>query len=391
MKSPPGKPGEASQSAPRLSLEQRLDDLLSRIETAEPGTVDVSMLPKSFRDLAGQKASSQPPAAKPSPASPSAAATKAADQPLPKKAKQPVEPTAEQADMLAALNSALQGIGSKPAPKAPAPPAEAAKVDRGLSMEEKLQREIAALMSGAQPTAAKPPPPAPSDDDDLDALLGSFESPENLVPQTSGVSASQMSATEDQIALEIEGLLNAGQTKAAAPQGSAIDELDKMLAQEIDSDDELAGDFHTVQDITAGIKVQSQESFVVDDEHAATARDVAAELDSQPESLAAMATKPVKRPQAVEIEEDEDPFAILNQISEIAEKNEKEHQQRIRMQMPNWARWLELGKTHLLNACYAINWPARHFLSSEWRANLGYIALLNLFFGVGLWIVLILF
>jgi hypothetical protein len=359
MSTPPDQPEQHKAKKP---IELQLDELLIQIEEAEPGVIDPGVLPASY-NIKSEAAPTDEAAPSPAPA-------EAAPKPA-------AETTPEQADMLAALNSALQEMsGGPPADETSEPEAQApAEPATELSMEEKLQQEIASLINGDSKAEATP------------ATDTSATAPET---QTATASAENEPSTEDQIAMEIEGLLNASDKTAAsadaqADQENAIDELDNMLASEIDADDELAGDFQTVDDVTAGIQVPASTAPTDDDEHAATARDVAAELDSQPEDL------PAPPPQAAAIKEPaEDPFAVLSEIADTAEKNEAEHQRQASLETPKWQRWLAEAKDRLFAACYLINWPARR-LSAEWRANIGYIALLNLFFGVGLWIVLLVF
>lgn len=395
MSTPTPQPGKST------TLEQQLDELLMQIETVEPGTVDASTLPESFK---AQQAEAETESANSDDAADAEIEAILNAEPAPTQGTVDEPPAAqeadpEQADMLAALNSALQGISNnapkdtqaepepEPEPTAAAAIETTAPADEAMSMEDKLQQEIASLMS-AEPESAATQDRAIDSAGDDDILEGSFESPENLAVATQEPSANGPS-TEDQIAMEIEGLLNPSKSAdAEPPQASAdtaIDDLDKMLAQEIDDDDELAGDFQSVEDATAGIKIENNTQQADDDEHAATAREVAAELDSQPEDL------PAPPSAAAAVETGEDPFAILSEIAETAEQNEAAHHKRLGMQSQDWKHLLEVSKERLLNVCFLLNWPARRFLTAEWRANLGYIALLNLFFGVGLWIVLIVF
>lgn len=372
------QPADAKASKPKPPIDKQLDALLVQIEEVEPGTIDAVALPDSFQAIQSKpEASDWAPAAEATsdtmlnapPADTAPTQSPAQAQTTEPQPDAPA-PNPEQADMLAALNSALQGLSNDTSAEPAAQPAtESPAPAEAMSMEDKLQQEIAALMD-AGPQVAETPA--------TDAMPAT--------PQADGPS------TEDQIAMEIEGLLNPdASASAAATQASpetAIDELDKMLAREIDADDELAGDFQSVEELTAGIKIDNSTSQpAADDEHAATAREVAAELDTQPEDL--FAPPPAQKTTAGKAAED--PFAVLSEIAETAEKNEVEHQRRIAIQTPDWQHWLAISKERLLNTCFLLNWPARRFLTAEWRANLGYIALLNLFFGVGLWIVLILF
>eukprot|EP00752_Nemacystus_decipiens_P013758 g12211.t1 len=365
MSTPPNQPGDADTSKPEMPVEKQLDQLLVQVEEVEPGS-----------DVTSSNAA-QPTSPKPNPA---AQIDAVLNSPPAETATQ--EKTPEQEQMLAALNDALQGIDDNEPDEAliespdlaEAPPSEA-----GLSAEDKLQQEIAALMDAEPQVDTEPADAAAAGDaDDIDALEGSFETPEALAAIEAA--AGETTSTEDQIAMEIEGLLSTGPAEPAmdTADDAAIDELDKMLAQEIDEDDELAGDFQSVEDLTAGIQVEDAMGLA-EDEHAATARDVALELDSQPEDLP---TKP-EEPAGASAGAENDPLAVLSEIADAAEHNERAHQRGEAMQKPSWQHWLTVGKAHLLSTCYAINWPARRFLTAEWRANLGYIAILNLFFGVG--------
>lgn len=371
MSTPPSQPGEGKAQDP---IYDQIDELLAKIEAGEPITLNETDLPTWFNKkepseeivaydaeiealLNGLPAESEP--ASPEPVEPATA----------------TQETPEQAEMLAALNSALQGLNED----TPAdPPAEAASTasppaEESLSMEDKLQQEIAALMNTETQVAPAPDSEPAQDDPAIDAIEGSFEAPQiqaaTQTPQTSAANDA------DQIAMEIEGLLENGADEPVDPAAdeAAINELDKMLAQEIDSDDELMGEFQSVEDLTAGIQVDGPAEATHDDEHAATARDVAAELDSQPENVL-----PTTKPEPVMAggEPDEDPFAVLSQIADTVEKNEEEHHRRIKMQMPNWKRWLKTSKALSLNICFAMNWPARRFLNNEWRATLGLVSLM---------------
>ncbi|MEO0476581.1 MAG: hypothetical protein AAF085_11525 [Planctomycetota bacterium] len=391
MSNPPEQTGNADGSTNDPPIEKQLDALLSKIDAAEPGTLDPDVLPASAQPatpapqanaeapdadaeiqamLNAPEAGSSPepeidallneppteaeidallnaPPAESAISEPTPAEPTSAEEPMP----------AEQAQMLSAMNDALQGVADEPPAQEPS---------QELSIEEQLQQEIAALMDGEHADTEA----------ETQAMAGGVDLAASVVDEGSTEQA-QAASTEDQIAMEIEGLLEVDQTTATATAETpeaAIDQLDQMLAQEIDEDDELAGDFQTVEELTAGIQVDDPGQLAADDEHAATARDVAAELDSQPEDMP-------PAPQAVP-----EPVAAAVEAPSKPEDNEL-----FDSEPTDWLGKLEAGKAKLLNACYLINWPARRFLTAEWRANLGYIALLNLFFGVGLWIVLILF
>jgi len=382
---PPPSKGNSPSDKPKVSVQQQLDELLVKIETEEPGTLDPNLLPSSFRAEMGEKteqAEPKPaPEATPKPEAksetPSEQPEAPADQAAIESAEDPTkpaepEPTEDQAAMLAALNSALQDMnpgskqdsGADAAAQTEEPTTASSNTAEELSPDEKLQQEIAALINSEPEVSA-----------------------EATKASESSTVENELS-TEDQIAMEIEGLLNTDQQAAPEPSQpqqevdkTSIDELDQMLANEIDEDDELSGDFHTVEAITAGIEPAEAAALTADDEHAASARDVAAELDTQPEEL-------ISR-NKVDTSSGEDPLAAIAEIAQVAEKNEREYQANVRLSLPVWVRRLKDAKERLLSICFVLNWPARRFLTTEWRANLGYIALLNLFFGVGIWLYLI--
>ena len=329
MTTPPPQPGEGNPGPADKPIDKQVDDLLNKIEEADPGAIDPEMLEGSFMA--------------------------------------PAEAVQAEADEIDALLNAPPAEAAAITPE-PAPTASGAEsTEPALSMEEQLQQEISALME-AEPQAEADAAGATEAFAEIDDIEGSFEGPQ------AQATAGPTTSTEDQIAMEIEGLLNTGPAEPASNTAdeTAIDELDKMLAQEIDEDDDLAGDFQSVEDLTAGIQVGDTSGPTDDDEHAATARDVAAELDSQPEDAPPL---PQPEPAMAAVEPGEDPFAVLAEIAETAEKNEEEHQRRVAMEMPDWQRWFNTFKEQSLNICFAINWPARRFLNNEWRATLGLISL----------------
>lgn len=397
-----------------LSIQEQLDQLLLKVEKAEPGLLDPSVLPEG--------AVTEPEPEQVLPAEPEALASDAsaaedvvaqamtafeqaiepAEQPAQEQAivAEPMEPADEpepQGDpMLASLEAALEGLqpdanagfgpaGQAPAPSAPAeasePAAEARpaptiepmpEADPAAAMSEseaQLQDEINALLNAS-------PEPAQADAPAAEVAIETTE-------QAADDHAPAMS-DEDRIAQEIEGLLNADQDPAKQDDATTIDDLDQMLASEIDANDELMGNFQSVQDVTAGIQAAEPPAAATDDAHAATARDVAAELDSQPEDQPASEF------------DGEDPLAMLSMIAETAEQNEAEYQEQQAaiaeskaLTEPVWLARLNRAKERLLRTCFAINWPARRYLSAEHRANLGYIAILNLFGGIAIWFYLI--
>ncbi|MFN3167534.1 MAG: hypothetical protein ACE37H_10770 [Phycisphaeraceae bacterium] len=429
--SPPTKPGADSADDAARSVQAQLDRLLAQIETEEPGTVDAEALPAGFKSPKAGDAGAT--AGAPSPTEPAtdddlAEAMASFEQALDagasedaaasKPGSMPAEQAAE-AQMLAALNSELQGVdagtmndagsGEASDPEQPLAHAEnETETDMLAALNAALEdlHPGASTDAGSQASADAPEAPSeaegskPFDEsslqDEISALLNAPPEAEADASPTDGLDPAQTAeaavSTEDQIAAEIESLLDADahapvgpdateddrlETAPPAPDASnpSIDELDQLLAEEIDDDDELAGDFQSVQDITAGIDTGQDPAPAMDDDHAATARDVADELDSQPE---ARASEP-----APTDEIDLDAIAA-NQRGPAERVPDPATSPR------DWPGTLARAKAVALGLCFLLNWPARRFLTHEWRANLGYVALLNLFFGVALWIYLIL-
>ncbi len=376
--SPPTNPADANEETPddaARSVQEQLDHLLTQIETEEPGTLDPAVLPADFKPQAAE----DPPPATDEAADAAEAAEALADfeaalgtepeasapaEPAPAEPAPPADDA--EAQMLAEINAALNALNPDAEPASDAtPPAEAADPADAPGMEAQLADEINALLNAPKEQVAEAA--------DGNAPAGPTED----APTGDGTEAS----LEDQLANEIQGLLDAtpeAGTEQAEPAPSAdgdpsIDELDRILAEEIDEDDELAGDFESVEAITAGIDTGEAEAPPEADEHAASASDVANELDSQPEDLAEQSPEPEGEPETVA-------------AGAARDRDGYEEEELV-----GWRVRLDAAKEGLLRACFAINWPARRFLSAENRANLGYIALLNLFGAAAVWIYLILF
>lgn len=371
------------------------------------------------------------------PATATDAAPPAADA-TPTTEETPAEPDNKEADMLEALNAALLDLNPNqdappkapkehpPAPSqaeqaraeqdnTPQPAADDADTGGGDSLADQINALLNAPAAPQPQAEAEAEAPAEPAEDIAETVAKAAAEPAAAPPtvdKTAAESATQEeSRTQEQIAEEIENLLKG----SAEPEGSdaapTIDDLDQMLAEEIDLDDELAGDFQSVDDITAGIQAdidaKAEPQAVLEpvatglDDNSATAADVAAELDSQPENQPAPPPPPPAPAPEPDFSQDaEDPFATLAAIAETAEKNEVAYQEEVaasksktKIALPKWLAWItilialiqkidrakiEAGKQQALRACFALNWPARRFLSNEWRANLGYIALLNL-------------
>lgn len=409
--SPPTKSDKQAQ--PELSLQEQIDQLLTQIETQEPGTIENKHLPGSFRKQAAANLDALPPQPPAKPTAPDSA-TQASAQVDDVVAQAMQEVAAEQdpapdetAEAAAAFEQALEpaseATATEPAEAAPQPDHLPAEQDLLASLNDALQQFNTPTKDQPEPQAA--PPQAPTADapapakrsgtepsteqqlqDEINALLNAdpFTTPEPAAPQEQAAATEPEAEPqaqqdpEDQLASEIASLLDENQAPAK-PGDPTIDDLDKMLADEIDADDELAGDFHSVDDVTAGIDTAAVENLQVDDTHAATASDVAAELDDQPED-----NPPAEAPPA-----NEDALSAILEVASIAQENEQKHRDELAGNTPGWRGRITRLRIRALRWCYALNWPARRYLTLEWRANLGYIALLNLFFGVAVWLYLI--
>lgn len=446
-KTPPTSPDEPEVE---LTIQQQLDELLVAIEKQEPGTLDPKVLPDAYRkQIEGEKAPEPEPAeqatAPPPPAQESEADVQdeinalldsAMDSPTEPEAsaeldpKPEAQPTAseqtpqdEVAEALADFEEALDSSPTAeetsatpepeptPAPKAPEKPASPEKAKNSPAEEDMLaalnqalkDMEPDELASFGPPKQKTEPPsepdpkpteqttalePASKSEADLqaeiNALLNNPAGPEPAAKSTNADTTSAAeNAEQDRIADEIEDLLNQNEDPAQQEEAPTIDDIDQMLAKEIDIDDELdddlLGDFQSVDDVTAGIQTETPEPEpAIADPGGATASDVADELDSQPEN------QPVA-------EESEDPLEALSKIAEVVDKNQAEDEALAATQitLPAWFTKLRRAGDRLLRTCFMINWPARRFLTAEWRANLGYLALIHLFIGVAMWFYLI--
>ena len=322
----------------------------------------------------------RPPTPPPAPDQPPAQAEEAPDAPAPAPAAEPAEPVAADdgnAQMLASLNQALDGlrpstppaqpVAQTPAPAAAPPPPEQPPV---------------------QPEPA-PASDAQDSDKDIEAEIEALLAEQPIDPTV--MAAAQEIAQKDKVQAQQDqeklqqraqdAAKSLGQDPAAlsakspdTPQNTpSIDQIDQMLAEEIDNDDELTGDFQSVEDIAAGIiptgegeKIQldddsgqSREHARVDPPAGASASDVAAELDNQPE----------------------------NKLHETPAQGEQAQPIPKARRRINVKKLLHQGERAALHLCAAINWPARQFLSLEWRSTLGYIALLQVAGGVAMLIV----
>jgi hypothetical protein len=197
-------------------------------------------------------------------------------------------------------------------------------------------------------------------------------------PAAPGADADAAEASaEELIAEEIQGLLDsAAEDESTAPDEVAddagasdptIDEIDRMLADEAEQDEELIGDFQSVQDVAAGVKPEGPGQRLSD--HGPSERDgsasaVADELDNQPEHA---------EPDTFEPNPEAEGAAAPGWFD--------------RMRGMPWRGVGEKVEKVALAACGVMNWPVRRLLAPEWRSYVGVIALLNVFVGIAAFVV----
>lgn len=265
------------------------------------------------------------------------------------------------------------------APAAPTPanaPVQAAEPDAVKSLED----EIAALFA-EQPVDAELESVA-AQFSERDQQQAEIEKQMFARPQAQPkaeapaetAEAAEEPSTEDLIAAEIEGLLN---SEADAPdvvdpsetgEDPSIAEIDQLLASQAEQEEELVGDFQSVDDVAAGIVPQGpgqKLSEVVPSEGSADT--IAAELDSQPENQ----PDTFKPKPAAERADEPQKHAAAGHLRDRL------------VAIP----WRAIGRQIewvALWVCGLINWPVRRLLAPEWRSYVGYIAVLNVFVGLAL-------
>lgn len=213
-----------------------------------------------------------------------------------------------------------------------------------------------------------------------------FASPEDSAELDEAIDAAQASDTdepvsglEDDITAEINSLLAAEaaeaqaaseieaealadtqppqDTEQALPAGEdpTIDQIDQMLAEGVEDDDQIDGGFFSADDVAADNLRSGGEPLPAD-------------------------TQPVQDDPAHTVTPgegddtrtaDDDPLTLLQQLVEYLRPA-------LRF----------LGRL-TLECCWLINWPARKFLSMEWRSTLGYIALLQAVGALVVWLYLV--
>lgn len=188
--------------------------------------------------------------------------------------------------------------------------------------------------------------------------------------------------TEDDITSEIDSLLAAAEdtpiapaTKAqdsAPPAEPTIDQLDQMLATEAQDDDDLdlAGSFFSTDAIAAGDTAGGGETLDLGDGLTGSftgGESPNATPDVFPVDRAD--THPVPEPGGEESIDMDAPVAWWRKI--------------------DWQHVMAIAEEITRRVCWLINWPARRFLTAEWRATVGYLALLQVAGAAAVWLFLV--
>ncbi|MEM9413904.1 MAG: hypothetical protein AAGA29_00315 [Planctomycetota bacterium] len=174
-------------------------------------------------------------------------------------------------------------------------------------------------------------------------------------------------AVHDEIMDEINDLLTAEEESAqhesdlstdTPAQDPTIDQIDQMLAEGADDDeDEISGAFYSAEDVATDNLTGSGETLHDDDELPGTFEDSSdvADDEADPE------TKP---------ETEKNGLALRDKLTRYGKPA------------------LRLTGRLALRLCWLINLPARKFLTTQWRATLGYIALLQAVGALVVWLYL---
>lgn len=301
----------------------------------------------------------------------------------------------------AILSGADTGTGAGDTAEAQAPSAVAANVADGdeipdLDAPADSERLDAASSAGtaAAPAASALPETAADDPsaNDLDAELAALLAESPIDPEVLGAAeeiaqrdaeqaeqnqealrlraeqaalaleqaeADNDQAAEGDITDEINQLLLAEDSQAAQPADTddppaadpSIDQIDQMLAAEAEDDIDLDGAFFSADDVLTDNLAASDEGLEDDELEG----DFAASEDVE-------APEPAQAPDGADAAGDA---------------------------TPAWQRLLTLADTAGLHLCWLLNWPARKFLSAEWRSTLGYVALLQAAGATAVWLLLV--
>ncbi len=210
--------------------------------------------------------------------------------------------------------------------------------------------------SEASPAAdTSPPPSAPA----AAAVTADTDVPDDqsLVAEIDSLLAAELEApAQAAAAAEPEPADN-----PAAEPDPTIDQIDQMLAMEAEDDEELIGEFFSSDDVISGITPGTGEAYNAQSEDAPD--DEPAPADQAIAAAPAAPTTPA----------DEDP-------------GEAGRRKRFGF---DWHGALAVVDRVALRVCWLLNWPARRYLSREWRATLGYLALLQVGGAAAVWLLLV--
>jgi hypothetical protein len=234
---------------------------------------------------------------------------------------------------------------------------------------EALQQRAAEAAEALEAASAEPDAPA-EDTPGVDAA------PPPDAPAAAAVAADTGVPDDQSLVAEIDSLLAAeleapAQAAAAAEPGPAdspaaepdptIDQIDQMLAMEAEDDEELIGEFFSSDDVISGITPGTGEAY-----NAQSQDDPADEPAPADQAIAAAPAEPATAADGAPAEADA--------------------ARRFRF---DWHRALAVADRVALRVCWLLNWPARRYLSREWRATLGYLALLQVGGAAAVWLLLV--
>ncbi|MEM9021645.1 MAG: hypothetical protein AAGC44_13870, partial [Planctomycetota bacterium] len=340
------EPTSPAEAAGLGVIDQQIDEQMARVE-ASANTTEPEPEPAPQTDPAAT-----PPPAEPEPAVPDAPAK--------------TEPVALEPD-------------PAPLPASTAAPTPASASAEAVDPEDMtLEQEIAALFAEQSvDPAVEAVANQFAQQDQAKSELEQAPAPAEITAQET---AAEEPSTEDQIVAEIEDLLGTeaeaqadaadeAEAEATSPGDPTIAEIDQLLAAEAEQDEELVGDFQSVDDVAAGIEPTGPAQKLSDARATETAEGsadaISAELDSQPEDSPDTFTP---KPEAEREEPAESRLDLW----------------RARLMGIPWRLIARRTEQTALTLCGIINWPARRLLAPEWRSYVGYIAVLNVFVGLAL-------
>ncbi|XAM01250.1 hypothetical protein OT109_07635 [Phycisphaeraceae bacterium D3-23] len=175
---------------------------------------------------------------------------------------------------------------------------------------------------------------------------------------------------DEDITAEINGLLAAEEEAAAeeaasdtgddAPaQDPTIDQIDQMLAEGTDDeDDAIDGAFYSAQDVATDNLVGPGETLPDDATLPGTFDTTDASADD-------------KADEETQAEAEPDKLSLRDKLTRYGKPA------------------LRIAGKLALQGCWLLNWPARKFLTTQWRATLGYVALLQAVGALAVWLYLV--